>query len=104
LKAEALYLADRTSDALEAVREAEGLVEKFEVRWWSAELQRLRGLFLTALGSKETEIEAAFRGAISTANQQKATSLVVRAETTYAEYSRQKTNALEGRGIRLPLW
>jgi hypothetical protein len=103
LEAEALYLADRTSEALEAIREAEGLVETFEVRWWSAELQRLRGLFLTALGSKEMEIEAAFRGAISTANQQKATSLLVRAETTYAEYSRQKTNALAGRGIRLPL-
>jgi len=103
LKAEALCWADRISEALEAIREAEGLVEKFEVRWWSAELQRLRGLFLTALGSKETEIEAAFRGAINTAKQQKATSLLVRAETTYAEYSRQNINALEGRGIRLPL-
>jgi predicted ATPase len=58
LKAEALHLADRTSEALEAIREAEGFVEKFEVRWWSAELHRLRGVFLTALGAHETQIEA----------------------------------------------
>ena len=49
LKAEALHLAERTSDALEAIREAEALVEKSEERWWSAELHRLRGVFLTAL-------------------------------------------------------
>ncbi len=43
LKAEALYLADRTSEALEAIREAEALAERFEERWWCAELHRLRG-------------------------------------------------------------
>ena len=32
LKAEALYLADRTSDALETIREAQGLVERSEER------------------------------------------------------------------------
>jgi hypothetical protein len=104
LKAEALYLGDRTSEALEAISEAEGLVERFEVRWWSAELQRLRGVFLTAMGAKETEIEASFRGAISTAKQQKASSLLARAETTYAEYRRQKVSALGGQEIRLSLW
>jgi serine/threonine protein kinase len=103
LEAEALYLADRTSEALEAIREAEGLVERFEVRWWSAELQRLRGVFLTAMGAKETEIEVSFRGAISTAKQQKANSLLARAETTYAEYRCQKAGALGGKEIRLPL-
>jgi predicted ATPase len=78
LKAEALYLMDRTCEALEAIAEAQGLVEKCEVRWWSAELQRLRGVFLIAMGAQETEIEASFHGAISTAKQQKATSLLTR--------------------------
>jgi predicted ATPase len=50
LKAEALHLANRTSEALEAIREAEAMVEKSEGRWWSAELHRLRGVFLTAIG------------------------------------------------------
>src|SRR3984893_4422697 len=44
LKAEALHLADRTSEALEAIREAEARVERFEERWWWAELYRVRGV------------------------------------------------------------
>jgi predicted ATPase len=51
LKAEALYLAHRSSEALEAISEAEALAEKSEERWWCAELHRLRGMFfLTAMG------------------------------------------------------
>ena len=94
LKAEALYLADRTSEALEAIREAEGLVERFEVRWWYAELHRLRGVFLARLGADKTQIEASFREAIRIAKQQKAISVVKRAEASYAEYRRQKPSAL----------
>jgi hypothetical protein len=45
-KAEALYLAGRTSDALDAINEAEALAERFENRYWSAELYRLRGVSL----------------------------------------------------------
>jgi hypothetical protein len=41
-KAEALHLAGRTSEALEAINEAEALAERFEQRLWSAELHRLR--------------------------------------------------------------
>ena len=51
LKAEALHLADRTSEALEAITEAEALVERFEERYWCAELHRLRGVFLAAMGA-----------------------------------------------------
>jgi hypothetical protein len=85
-----LHLADRTSEALEAIREAEALAERFEGRWWSAELHRLRGVFLAAMGAGETEIEASFCEAIRTAKQQKSVSLATRAEATYAEYRRQK--------------
>jgi hypothetical protein len=104
LKAEALHLADRSSAALEAIREAEAVAEKFEGRWWSAELHRLRGVFLTAMGSDETQIEASFCAAISTAKNQKSVSLEKRAEGTYAEYRRQKASASVGRGFRLPLF
>jgi len=44
LKAEALYLAHRTSEALEAIREAEALVERTGERNWYAELPRLGGV------------------------------------------------------------
>ena len=103
LKAEALHLANRTSEALEAIREAEGFVEKFEVRWWSVELHRLRGVFLAALGAEETQIEASFCAAIRIAREQKSISLEKRAEATYAEYRRRKASASGGRGFRLPL-
>ena len=49
LKAEALRLADRTSEALEAISEAEALAERFENRYHCAELHRLRGVFLEVL-------------------------------------------------------
>jgi hypothetical protein len=104
LEAEAFHLADRTSEALEAIGEALGLVEKFEVRFWSAELHRLHGVLLAAMGAKETEIEATLRRSIGIAKQQKTNSLLARAETTYAEYRRQKAGASGGQEIRLPLW
>ena len=102
-KAEALHLADRTSEALEAIMEAEALVERFEERCWSAELHRLRGVFLAAMGAEETQIEASFGAAIKIAREQKSISLEKRAEATYAEYRRQKASTSGGRGFRLAL-
>ena len=103
LKAEGLYLAHRTSEALEAISEAEVLVERSEDRHWFAELHRLRGVFLSAMGADDAQIDASFCKAISTAKQQKSDSLATRAEATYAEYRRQKANASGGRGFQLPL-
>jgi predicted ATPase len=103
LKAEALHLADRTSEALEATMEAQAQVETSEERWWSAELHRLRGVFLTAIGADETQIDASFCAAIRIAREQKSISLEKRAEETYAEYRRQKASGSGGRGFRLPL-
>jgi adenylate cyclase len=104
LKAEALYLADRTSEALEAISEAEALVERFEERRWCAELHRLRGVFLATIGTDEDQIEASLRAAKRIAKEQKSVTLERRAEATYAEYHKQKESASGGRGFRLPLW
>jgi predicted ATPase len=103
LKAEALHLADRTSEALEAIREAEACVERSEERWWCAELHRLRGVFLGAIGADEAQIDTSFGEAIRIARQQKSVSLEKRAEATYAEYRRQIASGSGGRGFRLPL-
>ena len=86
LKAEALYLADRTPEALEAISEAEALAQRSEDRFWCIELHRLRGVFLAALAADETQIEASFSEAIRIAREQKSVSLEKRAEGTYAEY------------------
>jgi len=103
LKAEALHIADRTPEAIAAIEEAQALAERYEDRHWCAELHRLRGVFLATIGADETQIEASFRAAINTANEQKSISLAKRAETTYAEYRRRKTSVLGGHGFRLPL-
>jgi len=104
LMAEALYLANRTSEALEALKEAEALAKRFEHSFWCAELHRLRGVFLAAMGADDTQIDASFQAAINPAKGQKSVSLEKRAQATYAEYRRQKASASAGRGVRLPLW
>jgi hypothetical protein len=79
------------------------VVERSEDRHWCAELHRLRGVFLMALGADEPQIEVSFREAVRTAREQKSISLATRAEATYAEYRRQKASGLGGRGFRLAL-
>ena len=80
------------------------MVERREGRWWCAELHRLKGVFLAAIGADETQIEASFCAAIRIAREQKSISLEKRAEGTFAEYRKQKESASGGRGFRLPLW
>ncbi|MBV8353294.1 MAG: protein kinase [Verrucomicrobia bacterium] len=101
LKSEALYLAGRTAEALESITEAEGLAERIQLGWCSAELYRLRGVFLAALGAAGSQIETAFREAIRIARKQKAISLKKRAEATYAEYRSQTASRMHD--LRLPL-
>jgi len=74
LKAEALHLADRTFEALQAIREAEVVVQKIEERQHLAELHRLRGVFLANIGADDTQIETSFCEAIRAAKEQKSAS------------------------------
>jgi tRNA A-37 threonylcarbamoyl transferase component Bud32/predicted ATPase len=103
LKAEALHLANRTPEALEAIREAEALVKRSEERWCGVELHRLRGLFLAGTAADETQIEASFCDAVGMAKRQKSISLERRAETTYAGYQLQKASGSGGSEFRLTL-
>jgi predicted ATPase len=90
VKAETLHLAGRTSEALETLKEAEALAQRTEERECFAELHRLRGVFLLAMGADETQIKASFCEAIRTAKEQKSVSLAKRAEASYAEYRDRK--------------
>ena len=102
-KAEALYVADRTAEALRVLDEAEALAERFEQGFCRARLHQLRGVLLAALDSDEAQVEASFCAAIRTASEQKSISLAKRAEATYAEYRRQKAGGTSGSGFRLPV-
>ena len=88
LKAEALHLAGRTSEALAALEEGETVVERSGARIWCAELHRLRGVFLAAMCADEAQIEASFCAAIRIAKEQKSVSLAKRAEKSYAGYQK----------------
>jgi hypothetical protein len=104
LKAEALYFANRISEAVEAIEEAEALVAQGSGSlFWSAELHRFRTVFLAAMGADGVQIKASFDEAIRIAKEQKSVSLKKRAEATYAEYRRRKAGGSGGRAIRLPL-
>jgi hypothetical protein len=104
LKAEALHLADRTSEALDTIYEAIALAERFEQRNELSELHRLRGVLLATLGAEKTEIETSFLEAIRIAQQQKSVSMEKRAQETYGEYRSQKASVSGIRRFRLPLW
>jgi hypothetical protein len=99
-----VLLANRTSEALETIKNAEAVMKKNEERHWGAELYRLRGVFLAAIGADEAQIEASFSAAIRIAKGQKSVSLEKRAEATCAEYRRQRASGSAGRGFRLPLY
>ena len=103
LKAYALCLANRIPEALDAIKEADALMEKHEEYNMRSGLYRLRGVLLAALGAEEIQIEAWFSEAIRVAKEQKSVSNEKLAEATYAEYRRQKAGALGGQPIRLPL-
>jgi predicted ATPase len=102
-KAEALHLADRTSEALETINEAEALAERFELRYFFSELHWLRGVFLATLGAEEAQIKASFCEALRIAKEQKSISLEKRAEATYTDYRRQKAKASRECGFGLSL-
>jgi len=103
LKSEALHRAGRVTEALEVMKQAEAQAERWEDRWWYAELLRLRGVVLAAMGADETQIEASFQEAIRIAREQRSASLAKRAEETCAEYRRQKGSASGRQQFRLPL-
>ena len=103
LKSEALYEADRAAEALETLRKAAELVKRCEERWWYAELYRLRGVFLAALGAPEKKVEAAFDAAMRTARGQSSVSLARRAESTFSTYRWRKRKASTRHPIRLAL-
>jgi hypothetical protein len=90
LKAEALHLASRTSEALAAIAVAVAVAQRTEERESFAELHRLRGVLLANLGRDAVQIETSFQTSIRIAKEQKSVSLATRAEASYAEYQRQR--------------
>ena len=90
LKAEPLHLAGEQRAALKTIEHAQVLVERSGERWWSADLYRLRGLCLAALGDDDAKVESAFLEALRISRAQKSISLQVRAEQAISGYRARK--------------
>ncbi len=94
LLAEACAQAGQTAAGLDAVTEALATVAKSAVRWWEAELHRLRGELLVqhAVAPPE-EAEACFQQALTIARRQQAKSLELRAAMSLSRlWQRQDKN------------
>jgi predicted ATPase len=80
LLAEASAQVGQTAEGLRALDEALATVAKSAVRWWEAELYRLRGeLLLQHAVAQPGEAEACFQQALAVAHRQQAKSLELRA-------------------------
>jgi predicted ATPase len=80
LLAEASAQVGQTAEGLDALAEALEIVPQSAVRWWEAELYRLRGeLLLLDPGVHLREVEACFQRALDIARRQQAKSLELRA-------------------------
>ena len=85
LKAEVLTKGMRVEDALEALNEAEALVEKNAERLFEAEIHRLRGeALLIRSENKGNSAETCFQKALEVARRQSAKSLEIRAAIALA--------------------
>jgi predicted ATPase len=83
LLAEASAEVGQTAEGLEALAEALATLAKSRVRWWEAELHRLRGeLLLQHAVAPPEEAEACFQQALDIARRQQAKSLELRAATS----------------------
>ena len=107
LLAEAAAQGGQTTEGLEALAEALGLLATSGVRWWEAELHRLRGELLLQSGVQspdssvcthysarrmphEAEAEACFQQALDIARRQEAKSLELRAAVSQSRLWQQQ--------------
>jgi predicted ATPase len=95
----------RTADGLQALTEAQALIEQHEERWWEAEVHRLRGvLLLRHPGTPATEAEAWLQHALALARRQQAKSLELRAAMSLAHLWQQQGKPAEAYDLLAPIY
>jgi predicted ATPase len=95
-----------TEDGLQALAEAQTLVEQHDERWWEAEIHRLRGvLLLRQPGTPPAEEEeACFQRALDVARRQEAKSLELRAAMSLSRLWQQQGKQTEARTLLAPVY
>jgi predicted ATPase len=105
LLAEALHGSGRSEEALAAADEALAVVRETEERWWEADLHRLRGELLLSLSMQNAaSAEAEYDAAVTTARQQGARMLELRAATRLARLWRDRGGHAEAHDLLAPVY
>ena len=104
LLAEACLETVRIEEGLSAAREGLAETEETKVHFYEAELNRLEGELLLAVGEPDQEqAEASFRKAITIARRQSAHSWELRAATSLARLFVRQGKSEEARGVLAPV-
>jgi predicted ATPase len=96
--ADVLGRLGRTEDALAVVAEAIALAERTGLRYWDAELQRLKGTLLVARGA-DRDAESCFHEALAIARRQEAKALELRAAMSLARLWRDRKRVADARAL-----
>jgi predicted ATPase len=87
-------------DGLQALAEAQTLMEQQEERWWEADIARLRGvLLLRQTVTQHDEAEAWLQRALDVARRQEAKSLELRAAMSLSLLWQQQGKQVEARAL-----
>jgi predicted ATPase len=93
------------TEGLEALAEALAILPKSGVRWWEAELYRLKGaLLLQHAVAQPKEVEACFQQALAVARRQQAKSLELRAAMSLARLWQQQGRRAEAYALLAPIY
>ena len=92
-------------DGLQTLAEAHTLVERYDERYWEAEVCRLRGvLLLRQPGTSPAEAEAWLQQALDIAHRQEAKSLELRAAMSLSRLWQQQGKRAEARALLAPVY
>jgi predicted ATPase len=105
LLAEVSAQVGQTTEGLEALAEALAILPKSGVRWWEAELYRLKGeLLLQHAVAQRKEVEACFQQALAVARRQEAKSLELRAAMSLGRLWQQQGQQAEAHDLLAPIY
>jgi class 3 adenylate cyclase/predicted ATPase len=92
-------------DGLQALVEADTLVEQHEERWWEAEIARLRGLLLLKqIKTSQAEAETWLQRALDVARRQEAKSLELRATMSLSRLWQQQGKRADAYELLAPIY
>jgi predicted ATPase len=103
LLADCYRRAGQPKEGLKYLDEAAALIEATQVRYQEAEMHRLRGEFLIAVGDP-VAAEASFRHAIAVARRQSAKLWELRIAMSLARLRRDQGKRIEARDLLAPIY